>query len=110
RHRRCFEPLETPALRERGQQKDSFHPGKRLADADTVTAAEWKIRKLRPPLLALRQPPIRIEPLRFRKEPRVMVQEVLRHEDDGPARNRVATDLDVVDSAAADAPRRRIAP
>jgi hypothetical protein len=97
RHGRHVEPLETPPSCKRGEHENPFHPRKRLSNADAVAAAEWEVRKFRPCRLAIEEPSIGVESLRLRKEPRVVVQEVDRHEDRRAGRHVVAADLVVAD-------------
>ena len=107
-------PVSSDSMRhrrgERREDQDPFHPRERLADADAGAAAEGEVGELRPAFLPVGQPAIGVEPLRVREEPRVPVQEILREEHDGPLRDRVSADVDVLDRAPADGPGRRIQP
>src|SRR5262245_6600446 len=78
RDRYSLARLELPALRERCEHEDRFHPRERLADAHAGTGTEWKVREFRPRTLTFWQPAIGIEALGLDEESRIVVKQILR--------------------------------
>src|SRR3954468_23268801 len=76
---RIADVTEFPILRDSSEKQQPLYPRELLAEADARTTAERKVGKLRPRRRGLGQPPVGIEAVGIRVEPRIAMHDVLRH-------------------------------
>ncbi len=95
----------TPALGNRRQRQNGFHPGKRFPDTLPPASAKRKIGKPWPARLGLRGKSLRTEPLRLRKPPRIPLHNVLAEEDHRSLPKPVRPDRHILAAPPAPSPR-----